>query len=86
MKKETHKVIVSENVRDVMRKVKFEDQKRLYSAIVSLGRDPFPTEAEKIPTSTGSFRINVGAFRILYEVDGTTVRVEAVRSIMADLF
>lgn len=85
MRKTSYKVVVSEGVRDVLRKITFEQQKKLYSILVSLGKDPFPARAEKIPTSVASFRITDGAFRILYEVDGTTIRVEAIRSILADL-
>ena len=75
---------LSEGATEMLRKLPFEDQKRLYGVILSLRTDPFPARAEKIPMSE-SYRITVGAFRILYEMEGTTVRVEAIRSILAGL-
>lgn len=80
------KVLLSERATNVLRKLTFEEQKRLYAVILSLKTVPFPSRAEQIPTSVGSFRITVGTHRILYEIEGTTIRVEVIRSILSDLF
>lgn len=80
------KVLLSERATNVLRKLSFEEQKRLYAVILSLKTVPVPSRAEQIPASVGSFRIAVGTYRILYEVEGKTIRVEAIRSILSDLF
>ena len=45
---------------------------RVMKAIEGLAKDPFPRKTTKLEGSEGLFRIRVGDYRIIYEVNRTT--------------
>jgi len=42
---------------------------RIVEAIRSLEEDPFPKQSKKLKASESAYRLRVGDYRILYEVD-----------------
>ena len=48
---------------------------RCWNAIRELAQDPFPQGARKIEGTESSYRIRVGNYRIIYEVNQTEVRL-----------
>ncbi len=54
--------------RDI-RKIDKQQIKRILSAIRALSDEPFPTQHRKLRGSESSFRLRVGDYRVIYEVD-----------------
>ncbi len=52
-----------------LRKVNADDAKRIIGKIERLTGDPLPRKTRKIVGSESLFRVRVGDFRILFEVD-----------------
>ncbi|MBA2494235.1 MAG: type II toxin-antitoxin system RelE/ParE family toxin [Acidobacteria bacterium] len=44
---------------------------RVFSAIENLGEEPFPSKAAKLEGMDRTFRIRIGDYRIIYEVEKT---------------
>jgi mRNA interferase RelE/StbE len=53
--------------------------KRVDARILSLGTNPRPRGARKIEAGGGLFRIRVGAYRIIYEIDDVNLVVVVSR-------
>lgn len=53
---------------------------RVLNAIIALGREPRPSGVKKLVGSTSGWRIRIGEYRILYEIDHSagTVTVYSV--------
>jgi len=52
-----------------LRKLGEIDAKRIFEKIEGLTREPLPRETKKIVGADSLFRVRVGDFRILYELD-----------------
>jgi mRNA interferase RelE/StbE len=64
---------------DKLAKRNAKDTKTIYEAIYDLEQDPFPVGLEPIQGAQDLFRIRVGNFRVVYGVDGQTVKIAVVR-------
>lgn len=65
----TFKVKYSNRAIKFLRKIGANDAKRVFEKIERLTREPLPRETKKIVGSDSLFRVRVGDYRILYEVD-----------------
>jgi len=65
-----YRVIVPKNVARYLKKLPTGDTARLFDAIESLASDPRPPGCVKLKTrDLGEYRVRVGPYRILYDVD-----------------
>ena len=61
--------------RDI-RKIDKQQIRRILDAIRSLAEDPFPKQHKKLTGSESGYRLRVGDYRVIYEVDKTKVTIE----------
>lgn len=64
-----------------LKKIPADDFHRIISRIKSLRKEPRPTGGRKIVGTRGDWRIRVGEYRIIYEIDedAKSVRIMRVR-------
>jgi mRNA interferase RelE/StbE len=55
-----------------------KDRERILDRIEDLADDPRPHQVEKLTDSGGLYRIRVGDYRVIYEIDDTDKRVTVV--------
>ncbi len=53
-------------------------RRRVVTAIEALRDNPYPTGSSRL-SGRDAYRIRVGLYRVLYEVDGNVLRIEIVR-------
>ena len=70
-------VEISASARRALRKLDGQARKRVVSAIVDLADDPRPDGCRKLQGRT-EYRIRIGDYRVLYDVDDTRIRIEVV--------
>ena len=51
---------------------------RVIQQLLDLAHDPRPTEVRKLSGSLGDWRIRIGAYRILYEIDDREMLVRVL--------
>jgi len=64
-----YRVVLSRAVEHDMRKIGSKQIERIMHAIRSLTETPFPSGCKKLKDAHSSYRIRVGDYRIVYEVD-----------------
>ena len=67
-------VQIDARVAKALRRIPPKDAERIMDAIDRLGDDPRPPGVKKL-TGRPGWRIRVGDYRILYEIDGDLLRV-----------
>jgi len=77
--KKTYQVRVDARVVRELSHVPAADAKRLFAAIESLAKNPRPRGARKLVDQPG-WRVRVGAYRILYEVEDDSSAVTVFRA------
>jgi mRNA interferase RelE/StbE len=65
----SYSIEVSASAEKQLRKVPRADQVRILRAIVQLGADPSPPGCRKLAGYDHVFRIRVGTYRVIYDVD-----------------
>ncbi|MGD9506388.1 MAG: type II toxin-antitoxin system RelE/ParE family toxin [Syntrophobacteraceae bacterium] len=66
-----YKLILSRSVEHDVRKIGKATLGRILQAIRDLSKDPFPKGCRKLKGAESSYRIRIGDYRVLYEVDST---------------
>ena len=64
-----YKLIVSNAVKADLRSIENHSLGRILDAIRSLAVDPLPSGCRKLKGAQSSYRIRVGDYRIIYDVD-----------------
>ncbi len=67
------------STRKDLRRIPSTDVVRIIAAAESLAEDPFPTGCVKLSGSERSYRIRVGDYRILYDVQGDCLLIEVIK-------
>jgi mRNA interferase RelE/StbE len=67
------------STRKDLRRIPSTDVVRIIAALESLAEDPFPTGCVKLSGSERSYRIRVGDYRILYDVQGHCLIIEVIK-------
>ena len=75
----TYKVEISPGARRSLKKLPPEILKRVDDRILSLADNPRPPGAEKLVGEELTYRVRVGAYRILYEVHDDVLVILVVR-------
>lgn len=64
-----YRIDVLKSVDREARKIDKKNLDRIVSKIKSLTKNPFPVQTKKLKGSESSYRLRVGDYRIIYEVD-----------------
>ncbi|MGO8944488.1 MAG: type II toxin-antitoxin system RelE family toxin [Syntrophobacteraceae bacterium] len=75
----SYNTILSNSVRQDVRGIERIQLGRIMAEIRSLSKTPFPPGCKKLKGSRASYRLRVGDYRILYEVDTETRTVIVYR-------
>ena len=75
----SYNTTLSNSVRQDVRGIERIQLGRIMAEIRSLSETPFPPGCKKLKGSTASYRLRVGDYRILYEVDTETRTVIVYR-------
>ena len=62
-----------------LRKLPKEVMTRIVAAVEALAANPHPANARKLAGSEHTYRIREGSYRVIYEVDATSVTITIVR-------
>lgn len=62
-----------------LRKLKPNLIKTILSKVENLSRNPYPQDSKKLVGSEKTFRIRVGYYRIIYEVESNRLIIQIVR-------
>lgn len=74
-----YKVFIERNAEKDLRKTPKAIQKKIISVIVSLETNPRPPSVRKISGSENYYRIRVGDYRIVYEINDKEKKVNIFR-------
>ena len=66
---DSYRIDVLKSVDREARKIDKKNLDRIVSKIKSLTKNPFPVQTKKLKGSESSYRLRVGDYRIIYEVD-----------------
>ena len=74
-------IIFQPSVEKDLRKLSTQNYNRVMERIESLATDPFTAQAKKLTGTEGLYRIRVGDYRIIYEInlDNTFVLIHYIR-------
>lgn len=61
---------ISRTAEKQLRKLPRDDQRRVASALLALGEDPYPQGCRKLVGHDDVFRIRAGVYRVIYSVSG----------------
>ena len=65
----TYRIIVTSTATKERRRLEAKSRRRVDDTLISLRETPWPRGARKIAGSRNDWRIRVGDYRVLYEVD-----------------
>ena len=64
-----YKVLIARSAEKQLRKLPDKIRDRLAREIVQLGDDPFPFGSKKLSGTESSYRIRIGDYRVIYEIE-----------------
>jgi mRNA interferase RelE/StbE len=76
--KKIYKILLHSKVLKELKSLPGDIRKKAFSAIDRLASDPIPATASKLQGRTGSYRIRIGNYRIVYEVHVTEIVVYVI--------
>jgi mRNA interferase RelE/StbE len=68
---DSYKVILKPSVEKDLRKLSKAVLQKIFSAIENLADEPFPSKTIKLEGADKTYRIRIGDYRIVYEVETT---------------
>jgi mRNA interferase RelE/StbE len=76
-----HKILLERNAEKDLDRLPSSFQPRVIAAIRQLAHNPRPAGCRKLIGDTNDWRIRIGAYRVLYEIDdrAKVIRVNRVR-------
>jgi mRNA interferase RelE/StbE len=76
-----YEVLLARQAERDLKKLSVENFRRVISEIQSLATEPRPPGCRKLTGSRNDYRIRVGSYRVIYEIDdnGVLVRIMRVR-------
>jgi len=72
---DSYKILIKPAVEKDLRRLPKPTVTRILAAIEKLGVNPFPNRTVKLESAEELFRIRVGDYRVVYEVDGNARQV-----------
>ncbi|MBN2317608.1 MAG: type II toxin-antitoxin system RelE/ParE family toxin [Acidobacteria bacterium] len=70
-----YKIEISATAERQLKKIRREDQVRILGAVSLLARNPHPDGCRKMSGYDDVYRIRVGNYRVIYEIDGKRIVV-----------
>ncbi len=77
----SYKVTIKKNVAKKLRTIPKEYVPKIYSAMKGLSENPRPTNCKKLQGKHDIYRIRVGVYRLLYEIDDF-IKIVSVEKLM----
>ena len=74
-----YKILISSSAEKALKKLPGKDQKRVAAAIWSLAIDPHPIGSKKLSGFDSVFRIRVGSYRVIYEIEGQRLIITVLK-------
>ena len=74
-----HKVLIEKTAERDLKKLPRETFNRIGPHIAALGDDPRPAGCKKLAGAENSWRIRVGDYRVIYEIDDPALIVRIMR-------
>ena len=65
-----YKIVISSSAEKSLKKIQKKDVKHIVIAIERLAMHPFPVGSRKLSGYEKIFRIRIGKYRVIYEVEG----------------
>ncbi len=75
----SYKILLSKSVKQDVHKIDVDQIPRIMVAVRALADNPFPQGSKKLKGSRSNYRIRVGQYRVVYEVDIETSTVTIFR-------
>lgn len=66
-------------VQKQLNKLDKKHSRRVFAAMVGLEHNPFPAASTKLIGKPHTYRLRVGDYRVIYEVDGRILKVYIIR-------
>ncbi|MEM3713065.1 MAG: type II toxin-antitoxin system RelE/ParE family toxin [Thermoproteota archaeon] len=78
---EYYNVLLKKSVDKDLRRIDPIHISRIVEAIRELAKDPFPSGSRKLRSTENLYRIRIGDYRIVYEIDGKskTITIHYIR-------
>jgi mRNA interferase RelE/StbE len=67
---EKYKILISNSAEKSLKKIPKRDLQRITREIHALSLNPFPAGCRKLSGEDHVYRVRVGTYRIIYEIDG----------------
>ena len=64
-----YKVEISKSADRDIHKIERKSIKPIFEAIKELSENPYPTQSKKLKGAEDSYRLRVGSYRVLYEIN-----------------
>lgn len=71
-------IVFSKDARHQLRRVRTNDAKRIIEKIDLIAINPFASNPNASALKGGGFRLRIGDWRVLYEIDGTANLLQVV--------
>ncbi len=72
-------VFIAKTAEKQLKKLPMEIQRKVAAVIVSFAVDPHPYGSKKLSGTISTFRVRVGKYRIIYDVDKSTVTITVLK-------
>jgi len=70
-----YRIVISSSAEKSLKKIPKKDVKRIVDAIERLALHPFPVGSRKLAGYDKIFRIRIGYYRVIYEVEGQNLLI-----------
>ncbi len=74
-----YKVLISNSAEKQLKKLPQQVQQKLIAVIVALGFDPHPYGSKKLSGYDSTYRVRVGDYRVIYELEHMEVTVTILK-------
>ena len=74
-----YKIFISQSAKKSIKKLPPTVVKNIISEIKILASDPYPTGCKKIVGHTNAFKLRVGNYRIIYEVNSSEILIQVLK-------
>ena len=62
-----------------LKRISRKEISRIVKAVEALSKEPRPTGSKKLSGSESTYRIRVGSYRVVYEIDDEVILIEVVK-------
>ncbi len=70
-----YEVLISHSAEKILRMIPGKDKARVATAIEKLSMDPRPPGCRKLTGEISTYRVRVGVYRVIYEIEDLVLRI-----------